>query len=133
MGFSSRRRQLDILRFLQTAAALNSNMKTLTLNMANPSCLIPQDVTSRLPVGSSLSISFLRDPKTYNNAQTPYLMSQVITIASYNNSFNFNFPNSTVQLNMTIPWANVPLNCPNFQSNCNVYSVNNRTWIMDPA
>ena len=134
---ASRRRRLQKLRFLAAqnqSAAVSTNMTSMTLNLANPKCLIPQDVTSKLPLGTKLTFSWVRDPKTYNNGKSPYLLSQVVTITAKNGTNNTNYPNSTVPLNLTIPWANKPLNCPNFQTNCKVYSVNNNgTWIINPA
>ena len=121
-------------RFLQNSNAIKPKVTTKTLNMANPQAFVPKDISSKLPSGSSISLSFVRDPKTYNNPNSPYLISQVVTLQVKIGPSVVSFPNTTTILILTIPWANVPLNCPNgnVQSSCYAYSLANNVWSIEP-
>ena len=139
LSVSGSRRYL--LRFLTSAknATLNNTVTTKTINMANPTVTVPRNVTSLLPKGSSLTFSFVRDPKTYNNPNSPYIISQVVTIQAKNGTNLINYPATATPISLTIPWAFVPLTCANYQSNCTVYKMNNTKWtnssncILDPS
>lgn len=139
----SRRILFEVVRkFLQTnttAKSTNSTSKSGAtqpskgINMDNPKCTIPKDITSKLPAGSKLSLSFVRDPKTYNLNTTALngnlIVSQVLSIGAKNSGNPVTFPSGvTSSYNCQVPFSNIPLNCTNYQINCNVISFNNGLW-----
>ncbi len=140
LSFNGRRRLFEFTRkFLQatkTNTATTGNRTsnaTKTVNMENPRCTVPKDVTSKLPTGSKLSLSFVRDPKSYNNNATSLngnlILSQVLSIGAKANGTATAFPTGvSAPYSCNVPFANVPLSCPSFQQNCQVVSLNNGVW-----
>lgn len=142
LTFGSRRILFSMAKkFLQAAnnnntSKTNSTSTTQTtkgINMDNPRCTVPKDVTSKLPTGSKLSLSFVRDPKSYNKNATNLngyvIQSQVLSIGANVNKTATPFPSGvSTPLSCNIPFANYPLNCVNFQQNCQVMSFNNGVW-----
>jgi hypothetical protein len=120
-------RRILIDRFL---AVQNKNVST-GINMASPSAIIPKEVSASLPSNVKFQMTFIRDPKVYIKPRSTYINSQVVTITAKASNITYNFPNGSSPINITIPWAYVPLAMPNgvsYQVGCAVYNYINSFW-----
>jgi hypothetical protein len=131
LSVTSRRVLLATSIYSRFLASTSNTTGTNGMNMAAPTVVVPKSVSASLPTSAKFQLTFIRDPRTYSKPGAPVMNSQIITVSARSNNLTYLFPTGATPLNITIPWAFVPLNIVNqstYQQSCSVYSYTNSTW-----
>ena len=111
-----------------------SNSTNSNINQASPTVVVPQATAALLPQGAKLSLSFVKNPVTYNTPSTPTIVSQVVTVNCKVNKTMVPFPNGPA-LTINLPWSYVPYTIGGngtYNTSCIVYKYINSTFFVEP-